>query len=630
MSGNYFDRFDAPQASGSGNYFDRFDAQPAKGKTGKAPAKPEPVRSEGYKKARAKYEQDTADTRARNLKIGGSFFGGFQNGLGDFNAQVARNIGAGDEIAGAASYLGQGAENLFRRATGRPVEITARDAGSAAMDYERQQQADYARAHPNQNALATIAAIATAGRPVAGAPPITNPLVAGGYAAAANAPFALTRQDGNIVQRLPGALKEEAITFGTGVAFTAAANQLARLSNRAAARPMSNARILSDMGTELTPGQMMGGTVRRIEDGLTSTPMVGDAIRSAQRNTLATWNRGTINEALAPIGKTLPANVNVGRNGIRFANRAVSSAYQQALAGVNVAPDAAYVAEIQRIMNSPNLTAAQRETLNSVVQDQLGRIANGADGATWKLLDSDIGKAIRAAQNASATQPGGNLLTKAFEDLSRAHLDLLQRQAPQAVVDAVNAADRATAMLMRIRKASSYTGTSARGGVFAAGDLNRAVQGMDVGAKRGFTEGDAMIQNIAEPAMQVLPSSVPDSGTPFRSTLSTIGALGAGVFGGSAAGAGELAAPAAMAAGAGLVAGSALYSRPVIAILNVIYRAARPGDATGALAQLGRMAAVNPALAPAYAEASRFLTDKLSSASSRPSPQASQPTPRTR
>lgn len=173
--------------------------------------------SKGYAKARARLKEEAA-LDAKVPKLPGS----------GFARRVAGSTGALDEVAGGIRYGLQGAENLFRRATGQPIETTAGEAGLAAMDNEREWQDAYAKQNPGKNIFATGLGIAASARPTGlAAAGIRNPFAAGAAVAAQNAPFAVARQEGTLRERLPGAATETALAFGTGAALTAAGNRLA-------------------------------------------------------------------------------------------------------------------------------------------------------------------------------------------------------------------------------------------------------------------------------------------------------------------------------------------------------------------------------------------------------------------
>lgn len=553
-----------------------------------------------YDKAKARLSDRDTERRSQNKRFLGPL-AGVADFMDDAGIQVARNTGAFDEVAGGLNYIAQGGENIVRRMTGKPIEIPAKVAARAAVDFEREEQARIARERPGANVLATVGSVATMARPT-GSLMTTNPLVAGGYAAAQNAPFAVARQEGTLPERIPGAAKETALVAGTAGLMTQGANMLRSRAANVRTRPASPARQLSEQGVELTPGQMLGGGFQRAEDAATSVPITGDAIRDARIRGIESFDRVALNRTLAPIGRELPRRVNVGRDGLREAERAISGAYDDALQGVVVAPDRQFSNDVTSALYSRQLPVDAADEVEAVLSNSLApQFGRPIDGRAWKDIDSQLRAAADAADNASANRPSMRYARDAIRDIRRAFRGALERSNPEAFVG-VQAADEATANLARIRQASQYTGTSARGGVFTPADLNRAVQGLDTSAgNREFARGEALLQDLSEPAMQVLPQRVPDSGTPFRSLMTVGGLSGLGVGVGANPGA-------VGAVGAGLMTGAGLYSRPVQGLLNTIYRASNnPGQAEAALAQLGALAARDPALVPAYREAAMAL-----------------------
>jgi hypothetical protein len=73
---------------------------------------------------------------------------------------------------------------------------------------------------------------------------------------------------------------------------------------------------LHDLGVQMTPGQIMGGAVKRVEDAATSIPFLGDLVKNAQRRSSVSLNTGVINDrVLSPIGKSLPQGMTGARGG---------------------------------------------------------------------------------------------------------------------------------------------------------------------------------------------------------------------------------------------------------------------------------------------------------------------------
>lgn len=186
------------------------------------------------------YRRRAAEQATRTAPTGNPVadaLGNVTDAVGGTLDQMGRNLGYADDAAYWQTYLGQGADNLVRQATGRRVEIPARDAARAAEQYERDQQQRFAQERPVSNALSWAASVpATGGIGTAGR---VSALQAGVGAAAVNAPFALARQEGDTLQeRAPGAALETAVVGGAGAGLQGLANMLTRTpaTNSAAAR----------------------------------------------------------------------------------------------------------------------------------------------------------------------------------------------------------------------------------------------------------------------------------------------------------------------------------------------------------------------------------------------------------
>lgn len=515
---------------------------------------------------------------------------------GGFTDQVVRKIGLGDEIQGGTAFLAQGAENVFRRATGRDVEVPASVAYRAGADASNAARDSYARQRPVMNALATGAGVAAAGAPVRGVVNVlANPIRTGVQAAAANLPFAVGRQEGGVAERLPGAAAETAIAFGAGAALQGVGNALTRGAARVRARPPSQARQLANEGVTLTPGQMAGGVAKRAEDVLTSAPLTGASINARRAEGLADFNRAAYNRALSPIGRSVSAADDVGREGVGAVRREISAAYTQALNGVQVAPDQQFAAEVTQAVRAAS--PAVRKEVQDLVDGIVGAQFTGPiTGQAWKAVDEQLGAAIASARTGAARDPVKRFTADALIKVRQAHQGVLQRVNPQAA-QAVSQADEAFANFARIRQGAQSIGADE--GVFTPAQLQRAVQAGDASAGNGqFAQGDALMQDLSEAGKSVLPSKVPDSGTALRL------ATGAGLYGGIT---GAVSPGAALAAVGADVAGSAIYSRPVIELLNRVYRASSPGQAREALSRLASLASRDPALVPAYEAALRQL-----------------------
>lgn len=524
-----------------------------------------------------------------------------------------------DEALAARDAVATGFKSLI----GQNPGYTPQEAYAARMQQEAARLDAYRKQHPGK----------ALGAEVVGA--LVNPVnfVGGGLMQGARGGQAVARAGalGGVTgaaygagagtdakSRLQGAATGGMTGAATGAILQGGANLLRSSAARAAARPASPARQLAQEGIRLTPGQMAGGMVQRAEDAATSVPILGDAIRSARVEGIESFNKAAINRALKPIGQELPAGVSVGRDGVREASAAISNAYDQALSPITVAPDAQLLTDLAAI----KLPAAAPKALQGELKVQLAdvkrRLASPTAGNDWKTLDSDLRQAIDAAATAQAEQSSQRFLKEALIDTRGIVQGLLARTDPAAAA-AVKKADEATANLARIRQASQMVG--AKEGVFTPGQLSNAVRSTDSSAShRAYAQGDALMQDLSDNAQAVLPSTVPDSGTPFRGLMSTLGLSGGGVMLGAE--------PTAVAAGVGgLLGAGAVYSRPAQEAINAVYRAATPGQARIQLARLSEMAAREPALQAVVAQLRERLDGPASGRSSAPQGLLSTPHP---
>lgn len=102
----------------------------------------------------------------------------------------------------------------------------------------------------------------------------------------------------------------------------------------------------------------------------------------------------------------------------------------------------------------------------------------------------------------------------ALKQVSAEMMDLVGRTNPQIATE-MQALNKAYANLVRVEKAGGTTG--AEKGVFTPSQLHSAVRAKDDSLnKRAFARGKAMMQDLSSQGQEVLPSSVPDSGTAGR------------------------------------------------------------------------------------------------------------------
>jgi len=389
--------------------------------------------------------------------------------------------------------------------------------------------------------------------------------------------------EGSLTERGQAGALAALLSAGTGGVLQSGVNRLSRPTADTAQRRMSR------QGQELTMGQMFGGGLQRLEDAFTSIPLAGDLVRNRQRDTLASFDTLATNTALRPLGEALESSA--GRQGVRDADAIISGAYTRALEPVTAfnPADETLTAALATARSPERLTADVSASLNSTLDNIFSQAPGEIDGQTWKRIDSQLAAAARQAEAGAATRPEMTALNERLRQARTAWRDALGRVDENALAG-VMAADAAEAQYRLVRQASSDVASAGRGGDASPATLNRAVA--QSGSNRRFARGENLMQDLTDDAMQVLPRTVPDSGTPLRSLVT-----GAGIGGGLSAIGTD---PAALALGAALTGGVSLgYTRPAQQLANRLYRASDTGGTTrdvAGLAEALRRAPVGVAL----------------------------------
>jgi hypothetical protein len=334
-------------------------------------------------------------------------------------------------------------------------------------------------------------------------------------------------------------------------------------------------------GVNPTLGQALGGWANRFEQGLGSIPFLGDFIKTGRAGAVQEFNRGGINRALGHIGEELDPKTAVGRDAIAEMNDKIGQRFDTLTPNLSVSMDPQFgtgMADIARKVSMLS-TDHQKQFGNTFRTEFLDRLSgNNMTGKDFRDTESTLGQvATNYRHSASASERDyGNLVA----DLQTELRSLLERSNP-AHAEELGKLRQAYAEAARVQLAASKMGTGLGGaadyGTFTPAQMQSAVKQMDPTLRdRGFGAGRALMQDYAEGGRHLLGDTLPDSGTPYRSLLATLGAgaLGAGAFNVPAA-------LGVLGGGAGL---GAMYSPQGRAAMNYFLR--RPGQSalTGLLA----------------------------------------------
>lgn len=272
-------------------------------------------------------------------------------------------------------------------------------------------------------------------------------------------------------------------------------------------------------GVRLTPGSMnpgMGNWRKTLEDKWQSWPILGDFIRNAKIRSLDSFITATINQALEPIGASLPKKTQAGTEAVRVAGNALSKAYDDALGRVpSVMADPELTTALKAIetqaRRNPDVWRKLEPAIKHDIYDEFansGRL-EGRDVKTMVSEQSRLARRYKKGPDADNIELG-----ERYEQVRDALKDAVKRQYPAEATNIQNA-DNGWAMLTRIEQAAANR--SASRGRFTPADLLTASKSQAGGVrKREFARGDALFQDWASAAQNVLPSSYPDSGTAGR------------------------------------------------------------------------------------------------------------------
>lgn len=443
-------------------------------------------------------------------------------------------------------------------------QVTAREADyQGRRDAAGQTGVDWARMGGNVAATLPLAiaspAATTLGRAATG-----GAMLGGANAALSPVPDA--------TEETYGTQKGRQVLTGAGIG--AVAGPAAYMVGRAISPNVDPAVArLQAEGVQMTPGQILGGVARRVEDASTSLPVIGDKIRAAQQNSVESFNRAAFNRVLEPLKAKLPDNVAVGRDAVNYVDDAVSNAYRTVLPKMKGATDQQFSNDVMSIWNNAINGALPKDKA-----DQLGRIIDSQimqkmgpsgviPGETLKTIESQLGTWAR--QFSTSANADDKILGSYVHELQSAFRDMLGRVNPQQLSQGLQEANRAFANLVRVERAAATSGATE--GVFTPAQLSQAVRMSDSSSRRAATaRGDALMQDLSDAGKAVLPATMGDSGTFTR------GALNAGTMGALATAAltGNL--PLAPVVAGGVAYGA--YTKPMQRLAQALLAGSRPSS----------------------------------------------------
>jgi hypothetical protein len=399
---------------------------------------------------------------------------------------------------------------------------------------------------------------------------------------------------------LPGTLAAGAVTGAAtsdpghrvaGATLGAGTGGVLHAAGKAIAPQISGAvQRLADNGVIMTPGQIFGGWAKGLEDRAAGVWPLDGWIKGAQRNSLRDFGTGAGNIAMGGIGP-IPPGIS-GQAMSKTAHQIFDDAYGQVLPQLDVTLDGPFAQTVSDAGDrvAARLPAEHSEQFQGTLADVFKKMSAGSigpsnafPGRAAKDAYSDLGTMAREFKG--PTEDANNrALGDAFGKVQEGLRQSFFNSDPWAA-GALNNIDNSYRSFIPVDDAVAKATGNANGleaGVFTPQQLRQAVVGQDNSVRRtAVSEGGGPLQQYAEDAINVLPSSIGSSGTAER----------LGLFALPAAAAAASAHPALATAAATV---PLLYSKPGLAVLNKMYAHGASPTATalgGIVEQLGRFGA---------------------------------------
>ena len=348
---------------------------------------------------------------------------------------------------------------------------------------------------------------------------------------------------------------------------------------RAAPAVTAGAAELIKKGVPLTVGQKFGGITGGIEERLAGLPVADFLIGGARRRAVTGFERAAYDEALAPLGQSLPKGVK-GRDAYIKAESIINKAYDDVLKDISIPSPNQIISQIPDV--AATLPKQEAGVYSRIIMKELGdRVADGRlTGTAFKEAQS----ALRQRAYKFMTSPDayqrelGEALSDAAEELTTT----LGKFNPDKAGKLANI-DAAYSRFKPIQMAASAKGMA---GEVTPGKLLEKVYAQSRRAPSVLARGGARMQELAETGADVIGTKVPDSGTAGRLALA-MGTLGGGAFvdpvttGLIAGGTGAVYSPLAQA----VLGGTRKFGRDIPGIMQGVSAAMKSPAAAGLLAQ---------------------------------------------
>lgn len=268
--------------------------------------------------------------------------------------------------------------------------------------------------------------------------------------------------------------------------------------------------LLRSRGVDVLPGAAKGGIAKGLEDRAAKLPVLGTKIQKAREGSVGSFNKALVDDALSPIGQSLPKDIEAGHAANAYAYDTIQQAYNANKPAQPILLPRDY-ADVTQHPDFGILSPSSQATVQRIIQDRaISKAPSGElNGDNFTRAVSGLRKDAKR-YGAGAGDPENQLIGQILKD----KLDELQGEA--GVQDPSYAArkealDTAYAKIKTMQKASQSLG--ADNGVITPAQYLNAIKATDASAgKNKFATGRAFNQDFAQAAKNVLSDKVANTG----------------------------------------------------------------------------------------------------------------------
>jgi hypothetical protein len=280
-------------------------------------------------------------------------------------------------------------------------------------------------------------------------------------------------------------------------------------------------RLLREIGTDMTPGQRVGGMAKTLEDLLQRVPGPGWAIRGARDRGNQSFVAAVTQDALQPIGGRISPTTGIGAEMVADAQAQIGAHLDNAAAAIpQIAPNREFAEGLWGIRQGlPARLQGKFDEVLATYLDPALLNSGTMTGAQLRTAESRVNEAARSGLR--ATVMDDNQIGEALSGAVAQIKSLLEANATPEVADDLRNGRLAWAKMVRVLDASRRAG----GNAFTPGQFASAVAAKE-SRKDNIGRGTGLMQDIARAARTVLPDQFGNPGSADAGLLAA-GAVGA-------------------------------------------------------------------------------------------------------